>query len=223
MPFHPVLNIPTAPAPSLFHCDDGKPPWLHLPVEMLRHHMGEAPLHRPVTRFSIFYEPDALNVLFQVDDRYVKSVTDRYQGPVYQDSCVEFFFSPSPSVDKGYFNLEINCSGAALFEFHPAYGNERLLIPEKEFKKLTVVSSMTGLVEPEITSPVSWQVAFRLPWQVLSSYTTVTKPEPGSVWRGNFHKCADRSSHPHWLTWAPIDHPTPRFHLPCFFGFLNFT
>ena len=207
----------------MIHCNTDQAPWSHLSFEKLRHHMGEPPLHRPVTRFSIFYEPEALYVLFQVEDRYVKAVTDRYQGPVYQDSCVEFFFSPCPTVDKGYFNLEINCSGTALFEFHPADGQDRLLITEREFEELTVVSSITGLVEREITSPVSWQVAFRLPWGVLSSYTKVTTPGPGVVWRGNFHKCADRSSHPHWLTWAPIDHPTPRFHLPYFFGFLHFT
>ncbi len=184
--------------------------------------MGEPPLHRPDTRFRIFYEPEALNVLFQVQDRYVKAVASHYQDPVYQDSCVEFFFCPEPTVNQGYFNLEINCSGTALFEFHPADGKERIQIHESDFRRLTIASSIDGLVEQEIATPVSWNAAFRLPWKMLASYTEVTKPEPGSVWRGNFHKCADRTSHPHWLTWAPVDHPTPRFHLPQFFGFLNF-
>jgi len=42
------------------------------------------------------------------------------------------------------------------------------------------------------------------------------------TWRANFYKCADSTSHPHWLTWSPVDHPTPHFHLPAFFGTLEF-
>ncbi|MCB0276848.1 MAG: diguanylate cyclase, partial [Calditrichaeota bacterium] len=26
----------------------------------------------------------------------------------------------------------------------------------------------------------------------------------------------------HWLTWAPVEHPKPNFHLPEFFGTLVF-
>jgi hypothetical protein len=38
----------------------------------------------------------------------------------------------------------------------------------------------------------------------------------------NFYKCADQTSHPHWLTWASVDYPQPKFHLPEFFGRLVF-
>ena len=41
-------------------------------------------------------------------------------------------------------------------------------------------------------------------------------------WRANFYKCADRTSHPHCLTWAPVDFPVPNFHLPRSFGVLEF-
>lgn len=34
--------------------------------------------------------------------------------------------------------------------------------------------------------------------------------------------CADNTSHPHWLTWSPVDYPKPNFHLPQSFGFLEF-
>jgi hypothetical protein len=47
-------------------------------------------------------------------------------------------------------------------------------------------------------------------------------PAPGVRWRANFYKCAEHNSHPHWLMWAPIDFPKPNFHLPEFFGTLEF-
>ena len=50
----------------------------------------------------------------------------------------------------------------------------------------------------------------------------MTVPEPGVGWRANLYKCADDSSHPHWLTWAHVDNPTPDFHLREFFGILRF-
>ena len=40
---------------------------------------------------------------------------------------------------------------------------------------------------------------------------------PGQTWRGNFYKCADRSSHPHWASWSPLGEPL-NFHTPQFFG-----
>ena len=58
--------------------------------------------------------------------------------------------------------------------------------------------------------------------QILSTYAPVTAPGPGVAWRANFYKCADASSHPHWLTWAPVDWPQPDFHRKEFFGTLVF-
>jgi hypothetical protein len=40
--------------------------------------------------------------------------------------------------------------------------------------------------------------------------------------RGNFYKCGDSLSVPHFLSWQPIDNPTPNFHLEKFFGELDF-
>ena len=69
---------------------------------------------------------------------------------------------------------------------------------------------------------MTWTVAYALPVSLLRDYGPVLTPSPGAAWRGNFYKCADNTSHPHWLTWSPIDHPRPNFHLPHTFGRLVF-
>ena len=78
-------------------------------------------------------------------------------------------------------------------------------------------------MEPEIAEPTTWCVEFRIPLSLLEGQTTVTKPGPGVSWRANFYKCGDKTSHPHWLTWAPVGFPKPHFHLPEFFGTLEFS
>lgn len=218
----PTLFIEKISDETPIHCDFTIKPWNDIEPETLSNHMGEAPDHRPVTQFKVAYGKHAINIIFQVVDCYVKAVADRYQGPVYQDSCVEFFFSPGPLVTHGYFNLEVNCCGMALFEYHPAGSEEFIKIPEDTFEKISIVSSLNGPIEQEITKSLTWSVAYRLPYEILNAYTDVTRPSPGTEWRGNFYKCADKTSHPHWLTWAPVHFPIPRFHLPEYFGHLKF-
>ncbi len=220
---NPSLTVRPYACGSQVFCDFNADAWKQEQAIMLTHHMGEEPAHRPMTFFKIAYDTHAVHVIFHVEDRYVKAVAEGYQGRVYQDSCVEFFFSPGPACDKGYFNLEINCCGTALFEFHPPGEAGFIRIPEASFHDITVSASLSGPITQEITEPVTWTVACRIPYHVLEPFTAVTQPSPGVSWRGNFHKCADKTSRPHWLTWAPIDYPTPKFHLPEHFGFLTFT
>ena len=60
------------------------------------------------------------------------------------------------------------------------------------------------------------------PFAALEPYAAVARPQRGDRWRGNLYKCADHTSHPHWLTWAPINRPRPDFHVPDQFGILTF-
>jgi len=78
------------------------------------------------------------------------------------------------------------------------------------------------MVDPEIKAPVTWTVAYRLPVDLLKKYCQVITPAPQVSWRANFYKCADKTSHPHWLTWSLVNFPKPNFHLPQSFGVLEF-
>jgi hypothetical protein len=40
--------------------------------------------------------------------------------------------------------------------------------------------------------------------------------------RGNFYKCGDKLTKPHFLSWNAIDTPSPDFHVPQAFGTLIF-
>lgn len=197
-------------------------PWDAVPSLALNHHMGPRPSHFPRTEANLFFDGKAVRVMFRVQDRYVRAVAGHDQDRVFEDSCVEFFFTPGTDVSKGYFNLEMNCGGAMLFHFQTGRGKNRIIIPEKECEKISRRSSLPPRVDPEIQEPVTWTVSYRLPLGLMEKYAEVTLPAPGVQWRANFYKCGDKTSHPHWLTWSPVNLPRPDFHRPEFFGTLEF-
>ncbi len=185
-------------------------------------YMGEKPDHFPRAQAKLAYDDAAIYVIWRVEDRYVRAVAKKYQDPVYEDSCVEFFLTPGSDISRGYFNLEMNCGGTALFHFQQQPKTDVIPIPEHEFDQIQIAHSLPKVIDPEIKTPTAWTVEYRIPFSVLEKYSDFSRPESGTLWRANFYKCADKTSHPHWLTWAKIDYPKPNFHLPAFFGELYF-
>jgi len=188
----------------------------------LSNYMGDKPSHFPETKVKLRYDEENIYVIFNVRDRYIKAVAKEINGKVWQDSCVEFFFYPGPDVELGYFNFEANCKGVFLFQYHANDGDTNGFVSEDDYKKIKISHSLKKDVVQESTEPETWTLEYSIPISILSKYMKVDKPEPGVTWRANFYKCADKTSHPHWLTWAQVDHPEPKFHLPEFFGLLNF-
>lgn len=199
-----------------------KAPWNDIPAVHLQNYMGDEPDPWPNVHMKAAYDDEAIYMIFHVEDQYVRCIVDEYQGPVSRDSCVEFFFVPGLDLSRGYYNLEINCAGTALFAFQREQGVDRVRIPESDFERVELAHSMPGLVEEEIVEPVTWTIEFRLPIDILTEYTEFTRPAPGVEWRANFYKIASATSHPHYVTWSFVDHPVPRFHLPEFFGTIRF-
>ncbi len=197
-------------------------PWKNIESERMANYMGEKPGHFPKAEVKIAYDDRYIYLMFRVADRYVRAVAPAHQDNVWEDSCVEFFFTPDSDLSRGYFNLEMNCGGTLLFHFQPGSGKERIVIPRHECNRIRRWHSLPRIVDPEIAEPVTWTVEYRLPMALLEKYCKVISPAPGVEWRANFYKCADKTSHPHWLTWSPVDFPKPNFHLPRAFGILEF-
>jgi hypothetical protein len=197
-------------------------PWVEIPSLNLDHHMGYTPTHFPGVRVKLAYDQDALYAIFKVEDRFVCARKRAYQERVCEDSCVEFFFTPGEDIDQGYFNLEVNCGGTVFFQhqFRRHIAEKPVSIPD--FNQLMIAHSLPKIVDQEITESLTWVVEYRLPFAILANYAPLIQPNSAVTWRANFYKCADKCSSPHWLTWSPVDLPTPDFHRPEFFGILIF-
>lgn len=196
--------------------------WAKAEALELKHYMGQKPEHFPKTQAKLLYDEKNIYVFFRVDDQYIEAVAQKLHDPVWRDSCVEFFFTPGENLSDGYFNVEINCGGTMLMCHQTARGENTVKISEQNSKKIKIYASMPKEVEPEIQEPITWTLQYSLPLEILREYANVTRPDTGVKWRANFYKCANNSSHPHWLTWSVVDKPKPDFHQPKHFGMILF-
>jgi len=199
-----------------------KPQWKDVKPLSIKNYMGEKPEFQPIAQAKALYDDENIYVIFRVEDRYVRAIAQEFHGRVWQDSCVEFFFTPHEALSTGYFNLEVNCGGTALLRYQDRSKSIANLVDVEDMQKIEIAHSMPKVVEPEITEPTTWTLEYRLPLEMLEKYHQIDRPKSGSVWRANFYKCGDETSHPHWLTWSVIDLPEPKFHAPLFFGILEF-
>lgn len=199
-----------------------KQEWQNVEGLNILNHMGSYPHFFPKTKVKLLYDEEHLYGIFLVEDRFVQCVVEENNGPVYEDSCVEFFFSPDENNPLFYFNLEMNCGGVALMQFATEPRKKFNYILPSEIAQVEIAHSLPNKVFPEIQEEVLWTIEFKLPFTILSRYSTISYPKPGVVWKGNFYKTASKTSNPHYITWSFIDRPNPDFHLPEFFGSLVF-
>jgi hypothetical protein len=218
-----VYRVARATEPAVPDCRWDKPAVKAASVLALESFMGGRPSPMPTVQAKLVWRQDNLSVIFKVLDYHVRCVATTLNGPVCADSCVEFFFTPGPDLEEGYFNIECNCGGTVLFMHQSERGKDRVPVSPADAAALHVSHTMPEVVEPELPGPVAWSVEYTVPYEVLTRYAPVAVPAAGARWRGNFHKCADGTSHPHWLTWAPIPLPRPDFHRKEYFGTLLFT
>jgi len=203
------------------------PAWADAETLELKHFRNEGSDHHPVTSAKLLYDREGIYGIFRVEDRYVRCLGTEYMDPVYQDSCVEFFVKPKQ--DSGYFNFEFNCGGTLLCSYIvdperiPGGFRDYLPLPAEDGKKVRVYHSLPSFIEQEITEPVTWVLEFFIPFDLIGKYAgriTNAGSPAGQKWRANCYKCADESSHPHWVSWQPM--PTLNFHLPECFGTILF-
>lgn len=200
------------------------PGWRAAETLEVKNFRPEGSDHRPQTSARLLHDGQGIHGLFHVHDRFVRCVRTGYGSEVWKDSCVEFFAEPKPG--RGYFNFEFNCGGAFLCNHivdptRTADGFKQFTrLPEAVVRPIQVHTSLPRLVDPEIAGPLTWDLQFYIPFAVFEPCIGPLVSLAGATWRGNFFKCADECSHPHWASWSPVDQLN--FHLPRCFGEIRF-
>jgi hypothetical protein len=199
-----------------------KPQWQNSKTIEITNFMGEIPKFRPVAQAKMMYDGDNIYVIFRVQDRYVRCIAKNFNDRVYEDACVEFFFSPDTDLPLRYFNLETNCGGTALMRYNIIPRKESKMLENSDFEKIEIAHSMPKIVDPEITEPITWTIEYKIPLSMLEKFSKITRPKQGASWRANFYKIAEKGSNIHFITWSVVEQEKPDFHLPQFFGILKF-
>lgn len=153
---------------------------------------------------------DALVVDFRVSGLDLRARNTADNGRQWEDSCVEVFIQDPDGAP--YYNFEINALGKVLACSGPERHN-RTPRPAEEMEQILRFTQMEGgpLEQEGIHT---WRVGVVIPFRLLG-----IDPErlPRSI-RANFYKCGDKTAHPHFLSWSPVETPKPDFHRPEFFG-----
>lgn len=199
-----------------------KAQWKKIKAVTLDYHMGKDPKFLPKVQAKLMYDDKNIYGIFKVEDRYVRSVVQEYNGNVSGDSCVEFFFSPDSEKPLSYFNLEINAGGTPLIFYISKPWDDFTKLGKEDIDQIEIAHSLPEVVEPEISAHTTWTIEYRIPISMLKKHSNVTQPKKGTVWKANFYKTGSRTSNPNFLTWSFVDNPKPNFHLPQFFGTLKF-
>ena len=173
--------------------------------------------YQPVVQLYAGWDSTFLWLHYEVKNDFFRANALADQEAVWEDSCVEFFFSADlPVPGKGtlaeestYRNFEFN----ALGHCYSAVGNKwsRELVTAETLSRIQRFPVLKSQALPVEGESADWELTVAIPLELLGLV-------PGSSFRSNFYKCGDQTFMPHFLSWRGISSPEPDFHLPQFFG-----
>ena len=171
----------------------------------------------PHVEFAIAHKGDAIMIHYRVEEDSVRAVSGNDLGPVWEDSCCEFFVSPD--AEGGYYNLEANCIGTVLL-CNGQTREHRTPAPVALLGQIDRWASLGRTPFDTKNEAQAWELSLVVP--VSSFFRHHLVDLSGQQMRANFYKCGDKTSRPHFLSWNPIDVASPDFHRPDFFGQITF-
>lgn len=170
--------------------------------------------YMPHVSFSIAYSNDHIFLKYFVKEKEIRAHANQLQGPVWEDSCVEFFVSFDGD-EKAYYNFEFNCLGNFLAAFGPSKAERKFL--DKEVMKRIVTQAT--IVHHEDDN-IQWELTAAIPVSSFVHSSIGSLQSTGC--NANFYKCGDLLSDPHFVAWSNIESASPNFHLPEYFGSVEF-
>lgn len=168
----------------------------------------------PATTFKLLRGPEGLSVLMHTNETHLRAEIKEQNGLVCLDSCMEFFFKPTPWDDR-FLNFELNPKGVLHLGLGSKRQNRQLITDDR--KIFDIVS---------VANEGDWTLKYYIPDSFIEKYfgDAVISP-PGNttnIARANFYKCGEDTDHSHFASWSEIETTKSDFHLPDFFGQLVF-
>lgn len=158
---------------------------------------------------QLCYSDDALFVHLSAVEKDIRAENTEPLSPVYEDSCLEFFFM---MVDTpNYFNFEINPNGCLCVQFGPDKKDRTDIVRADAGEYFDIHTDRTG---------DGWEVFYKIPLEFFRLFCPDYQFD-GEL-AANFYKCGNKTVNKHYLSWSPIDLDSPNFHCPEYFGVIRF-
>ena len=161
----------------------------------------------PETLFTIAHTDEMLYVRYEVKGEVPLATKTHDLELVNEDACVEIFIADADNTH--YWNFEFNPAGVC----NASHRKER---------KVDVVRLNAEQLQSIKRFPVQlcaahWSLLVGIPFALIDLDLTHEHAR-----RANLYKCGDKTAMKHYASWNPINAPAPAFHLPEFFGEIQF-
>ena len=161
----------------------------------------------PETQFTLAHTDEMLYVRFEVKGEVPLATKTEDLQLVNEDACVEIFIADADNTH--YWNFEFNPAGVC----NASHRKER---------KVDVVRLNAEQLQSIKRFPVQlcaahWSLLVGIPFALIDLDLTHEHAR-----RANLYKCGDKTPMKHYASWNPINAPAPTFHLPEFFGEIQF-
>lgn len=176
----------------------------------------EAYPYAPKVSFKMFHNGKNLFLRFNVEEDNICAAIDEDFGEVWTDPCVEFFIAFD---NEGYYNFECTCIGRLLVAYRQSRDN-CVRLPKPLLNKIIRFPSLGEALFALRKETVAWSLIEVIPVEAMFHHSFTSYA--GIKAKANFYKCGDNLPQPHFLSWSPIDTPTPNFHIPRCFGEIEF-
>lgn len=191
---------------------NGTPDWSKIPVLQIDTLLWTDSID--ITAWAqLCWDEEGLFVRMEAIEPNIRMEETGPQACTCNDSCMEFFFSPTDR--KDYFNIELNPTCAVWIGIGTG-GDISDLIRLQISKFNEKFSTNVEFTEK------GWVLTYKVPFAFIKRFFNDFEAKEGKKIRANMYKCGDRTVKPHWMSWNEIETDHPSFHCPEFFGEMTF-
>ena len=161
----------------------------------------------PQTTFTLAHTDQTLYVRYEVKGEVPLSTKTNDLELVNEDACVEIFIGDADNTH--YWNFEFNPAGVC----NASHRKERKV----DVVRLNAEQLASIQRYGQQLCAAHWTLLIGIPLSLID--LDLTKE---SSRRANLYKCGDKTAMKHYASWNAISAPAPAFHLPEFFGEIQF-
>lgn len=161
----------------------------------------------PETKFTLAHTDEMLYVRFEVKGEVPLATKTEDLEHVNEDGCVEIFIANADNTR--YWNFEFNAAGVC----NASHRRSR----KEEVVRLNTEQLQSIKRFPVQLCAAHWSLLIAIPLSLIELDLSREHAR-----RANLYKCGDKTSMKHYASWNPINAPAPAFHLPEFFGEIQF-
>jgi len=200
-----------------------QPDWGNINALAINHYPWYRSGKKQNTHIKLCTNSDTLFLQIIAQDNYsFAKQTKLNHMLICEDSCVEFFFSPSGVLGSSYVNVEVSCCGTLHLAYGPGRDNRQFISLDSANLIHCNSSISRNCKEPvkiESDQDKEWVVEMSLPFAVIEQLTG--EKVNMDKWFANFYRCGGRKD-PQYAAWNNIDITEPDYHRPEYFGKLVF-